>query len=452
MKKSLTLFIAFIALALFSGCPKDTETPEPGPVELSLYTNPSDGTLFSILMKDGRNITYFGQKDAVGLPTVIESVNVSYGAGQGDYLIKMQDNYKPSSILAPNGSEFGFEWISDNEFRVHAISPDGSVQVNVPIDLSTGGKSQKIVDNPENIRDGIETVFEIREIENVNTKVTMAGGGMSFNIVQCGATVDNAYVIMTTVPPIGSGDYITTGDGSGNYNTNVPQAGVPESDYEQECEKIGKIIDDVCEKYSYVKMFGLENNLSTIVSLISDKVAEAFPGSGEGEKITNMCNNAISALPAICEFNDETNIGDLCNLANLLYEEPAETEYKFYLSVTIPGQGTYETEDAIFDPAQPSQWDIDLGGSFSVQNLHTVPGDPSPSQGYTAYAYVYCPDADGTNAVISIVGTDGYTNSKSYDLTTSAEITLNVPGAAEGVMDMITVEAAGQQWQVSIVF
>ena len=53
---------------------------------------------------------------------------------------------------------------------------------------------------------------------------------------------------------------------------------------------------------------------------------------------------------------------------------------------------------------------------------------------------------------ISVVGTDGYSNSKEYDLTANAEISLTMPGGAEGVMDIITVSAMGQQLQISIVF
>ncbi|MBN1197847.1 MAG: hypothetical protein JXA23_00750 [Bacteroidales bacterium] len=40
------------------------------------------------------------------------------------------------------------------------------------------------------------------------------------------------------------------------------------------------------------------------------------------------------------KFNEKTPIGDLCNLAYLLYAE--------------------------FNPSQPSTWDLDLGGTFGV--------------------------------------------------------------------------------------
>ncbi|MBN1197846.1 MAG: hypothetical protein JXA23_00745 [Bacteroidales bacterium] len=53
---------------------------------------------------------------------------------------------------------------------------------------------------------------------------------------------------------------------------------------------------------------------------------------------------------------------------------------------------------------------------------------------------------------ISVVGTDGYSKSQDYTISINAEVSLHVPGGAKGVMDVITVTAKGQQWQISLVF
>jgi hypothetical protein len=47
----------------------------------------------------------------------------------------------------------------------------------------------------------------------------------------------------------------------------------------------------------------------------------------------------------------------------------------------------------------------------------------------------------GTPVTISIVGTDGYSNSNSATMKQSGTISLYVPGAKQGVQDLITVEA-----------
>lgn len=452
MKHFLPLLFAVFALLLFTGCPKEDTTVD-NPVELSIYTNPTDGTIFSIDMEDGRTITYFGDKDSEGMPTNLKSVTVNYGDGDGDYIIDMENTTIPKSVMAPNGSVFELDWISETSVRIKAISPDGTVQASVPFSTTTSYSSiNNVSDNPPNIRQGVDAIAKVREINDEPVTIAKNGGNMSFNIVQCDAAVKNAYVVMSTEPAIGSGDYVASGDGAGNYDAKVPQAGQPEADYEKECDEIGEIVNNVCLAYAGVKMFGLENNISTIAKLLSDNIPADLVNSPQGQMLLGKVDKALPAIDAICEFNDKTNIGDLCKLSHLLYEEPQQTSYKFTLTITIPGQGTFETESASFDPGQPSAWDIDLGGSFSVQNLHTVPGDPSPSQGYVAYAYVYCPDPDGTLVTISMVGTDGYSKSDSFDISTSSEVSLSVPGASEGVVDVITVDANGKQWQISIVF
>lgn len=456
MKKIATLLFAALMIFLFIGCPKDNDVePDPGTIEMGIFTNPTDGTLFVVTMEDGREIVYYGDKDANGMPTALTTASVSYPDIPGEFLINLNDSAQPTRILAPNGTVFEFEWLSETTMRLIAISPTGEVQVSMPVDFNDLGGGKSIADlpaNPPNIRDGMETVFTVKDKDQFQaTSLKSGNGNLSFNIIQCGEPVNNAYVIVTTDPPIGQLPPANF-DGDGNYSSNIPQSGADPADHEEECNKIGDIVDKVCDKFTYIEMFGLQNNSSQICFLLSGWIQDAFPNAGDAQSITNMCSNAFDAIPAICEFHNKTNIGDLCNLAHLLYEEPEQTNYTFSLSVTIPGQGTFETEDAAFDPTQPSSWNIDLGGEFAVQNLHTVPSDPGPTQGYVAYADVICPSSDGTMVTISVVGTDGYTDSKTYDLTANAEISLSVPGAAEGVMDVITVEAKGQQWQISIVF
>ncbi len=252
-KTSLLLLITGALLVLFTGCPKEN-TEADMPAELTIYTNPTDGTLFSIEMDDGRNIKYYGEKDFEGMPTILKTVAVNYGDGEGDYVIDIDNSTTPKSVLAPNGTVFQFEPTSETSVRIKAISPDGSIQVSVPFDMtSTETSINTVSSDPVNIREGMETVFNVRELDFQPLSVNKAGS-MSFNVIQCDQPVKNAYVIMSTNPPIGTGDYIASGDGAGNYNTNVPQSNQPEAPYEKECDEIGKIINNFCNKYGWAKM------------------------------------------------------------------------------------------------------------------------------------------------------------------------------------------------------
>jgi hypothetical protein len=84
-----------------------------------------------------------------------------------------------------------------------------------------------------------------------------------------------------------------------------------------------------------------------------------------------------------------------------------------------------------------------LKGSAGMSELTIEPLDPVPGQSYVIRARTICAPA-GTQLILSIAGSDNYSNSTTITLSeTVKEAALRVLGAMQGTRDTITVELSG---------
>jgi hypothetical protein len=80
------------------------------------------------------------------------------------------------------------------------------------------------------------------------------------------------------------------------------------------------------------------------------------------------------------------------------------------------------------------------------------PPDPGPYQGVTVTATIF-PFVSGCQISFSIVGTDGYTNSETYETDANGQASFYIPGAEEGVHDIVTITASnGNTYTVTYTF
>ena len=89
----------------------------------------------------------------------------------------------------------------------------------------------------------------------------------------------------------------------------------------------------------------------------------------------------------------------------------------------------------------PSPLYVDSGGDPAINAFKLEPSAPIHGEDYVATAYLSCIPA-GTLITMSIVGTDGYTDSQSQTVGTDSphiDATSHVPGAESGVYDVCTV-------------
>ena len=74
-----------------------------------------------------------------------------------------------------------------------------------------------------------------------------------------------------------------------------------------------------------------------------------------------------------------------------------------------------------------------------MDSTTVLPSDPTPGQGYAAAVTSACLTLD-SYATLSVVETDGYSDSVSSTVEGDAELTLSVLGVEEGIADLVTVK------------
>jgi len=461
MKKIIQVIMAGCLLVILYSCNKNSEeTTQDTGFTMVTYTNPTDPALFKVTYEDGTTVIFLGVKDAAGMPQKVHYVNVTYPDVPGEFLLSIDDNNQPVRQLTPNGTVFEYQVKGDSVLRLTVISPDGDIQVSIPIDLKGTGKSaQAMPGNTTGIaRTGLrsEPVFISAQELNAGPYKMVADNAMIFHVVKCGMDVTNATVVMKVSPALGVSTFNCTHIGNGFYSTSVPKSGEPPANTDQACEKIANQIMDVCTAYGFLSQIFTSQSLQTkICEEVASVIDKSYPGSASGEKIKAMCSKHIETLKALCnfadKFEDAQTLAKFCMLSMLFYTEP-QGGYSFTVSVSVPGRAVHTPGAQTFDPSNPQTYLVDMGGSFDIVNLRADPPDPGPGQGYTAYADIQCPDPAGTEVTISVVGSDGYTNSSTKTITATGQISLYVPGGAASVKDVVTVQGGGKTQQIVLIF
>jgi hypothetical protein len=463
MKKLTTLLLPIFILLVVTGCPKKDDDPEPEAREAEYYihTNPTDGAILSITEPDGSELTYYGTKDEEGYALSLEALALKYPGESDPYILTLDDESAPERIHAPNGTTFEFDIITENSFRLKAISPDGDIQITVPINLDSlkysSGYQEAVnrskVAGKRNGNGQIQaepmdraSYSQVQGSRDLNSLVTL-------NVLKCGEPIENAAITMITTPRIGNTNYVGKHIGLGAYEFGVPDVQAePPSGYEEKCDKIGQIADNVCGKLFWIGFAQAIAGNNTICTILSSEIQKAFPGANNKNKIIDVCSKAMDLIPKLCKLHKDKGLQNVCKLAFLLYVEPELQQYQCQFNVQIPGESSFTTEAISFNPNEPVFWEVSVPAEISVEKLITIPGDPAPHQGYEARAFVVCPDPQGTNVIMSIVGDDGYTNTETTTITENSVVSLWVPGADEAVRDIVTCTIGGRQWSVSIVF
>jgi hypothetical protein len=456
--KNIYATLLLCVIVTLAGCDLfDAEPENEASSNFELYTNPTDGTLFSVKLEDGTQITYFGEKDEDGLPTSIQSVNFIYTDETDPYTVILDEDKNPAKILATNGTVYNIEWIEGSKIRIKAITDDAKAQVSLPVDLDTLGLKYASLPSSKNIRSNLPSLLNVEPINSSTKSVTGTDATMTINVTSCGFPVKDAVVRINTSPELGAKNMVANNAGNGNYTANIPHDPDRLADVDKECDELVKRINEVCSTIGNTSMAEVQANPGKVGILCGAiDLYMLFDNSISAEdrkKISSVCPKVIALAAGLCEVvNLQKDLLNSCKLGKTIGTIPMSTEYKFSLAITAPGLGTVYSDQTVFDPEIADTWDMEIGGNMYIDNLHTEPGDPAPKQGYVAYASLICIPEGGINFTISVSGSDGYSNSYTEFVTENSTISLSVPGGAESVVDVISVQADNYTASMSVVF
>ena len=467
MKEKEYLKILLIATVLlvcntcqfFEKDEEDEELVELPTVEI--FDNPTDPTLMKITDLDGSTLTYFGEKDAEGLMKSIKQLIIDFADVEGITHLVYDSIMRPAKVETSNGTLYEFGWITEAKMRIKIISPNGQEQINIPYDLDSSYKSLLVEkDNlkPENIRKQVKPNANIRSMPASISKspgyLKSIKAVQTIQVMRCGEPVDNAVVRIGIMPAIGSFSLSPleyTGE-DGVYQVQIPHSFEKPTNLDIECNLLISDITSQCEA-AFMHKFKNQFMICFLLQEMYDDDPQAM--NDEQKKIIQSCHELARAIKVTCEIindNHELKV-NFCKEFLMSSNEPEETvNYSYTLFINIPGEEEFQTAFTQFDPNTPNSWTYDVGGETSAEKLYTVPVDPNPHQGYTAYAYVVCPEEAGTDVTISVQGSDGYTNSATFTLTENSEISLWVPGAIQNTVDKVTIATSAREWTITIIF
>ena len=373
-----------------------------------------------------------------------------------------------------NGVTLKLDWQSDNRIVVTAISSDGTLQAHVPADLLTHEaalsgtfqlKSEKIELCESNAL-SFNTTNDIFEspVESASPIHSMGEIGDSLpsviEVLKCGAPVNNAFVEMVILQDGPEGKTFTLPgqlSGPGQYVVFIPKQPTYNGlQVEQVCKNVVEIIGNGC-----IAVGALGPNAAPICLALAAAVDTATGGpTGEAILIEKACLTGFAVATGYCATIGNSPVPGapsaadyVCNSLREVTDRFVEGDIRIGPEARLPG-GEFLTSPFQTAPASgpfPS-FTLDSQGEVEITSFTTEPIDPAPMQGYTATAKMTCA-APGTQATMSIVGTDGYTDSITCDIEGEADCSLVVPGAKAGISDTVTVDITdGPKKTVALIF
>ncbi|MBX2828398.1 MAG: hypothetical protein KTR22_09550 [Flavobacteriaceae bacterium] len=441
--KPILVILAFMTCCFISCSTDDGSDEEPTNETsegINVYTNAADPLLVEFIDAESNKIQYYGTRDAEGRPTGIERMVVATDDGKEQtYLYDSAG--RPSYIYADNGTQFDLEWLDNETIALTVFTADGLNQINTIVDVNNPAPLQTNETNRVQQRTG-RAQLNYKSIAGTTQGETSFSNGQNvfLNTYECfeKADVNNPYFIVQDE----DGAFLRTISAqriaTGEYGATIPNDLAPSIDGQEICEGLGEFVVFACDLPPLP-----DGVLTAMCVTISSAIILTGIGAAAGAAILAACEEIVLAYELACaivQIYGDLGAGEaICN-ANFINQTWTDdliitgvvnalpTNFRSD-PVVAPGLGPYPTIE------------LDLGDETAVKSFFITPSAPASGQDYDAIARISCL-RPGMVVEVSVVGTDGYTDSISYNITQTdalGEFTLNVPGADTGIQDTCTV-------------
>ena len=461
-KKSIYLLITFLSFLLMGTTCINT------PDEFELFSegtymtiNPSDPEFIKLVTLEGDIIKVFGERDNQGFPNVIRQINFEHKNGE-KYFLSFGTNGKMVSAIADNGTVFQYEWISNSKIAVNIIASDGINQVNTEIDLAGLNKEksasvQRIASAvPRHQREEcfeLEfTPFEFNDATEPIILKSASNYGTTHNLLltSCGAPTFAEISRVNLYDQSGSvllKELYAKPIAKGQYSITVPSGSAPSLNPQNAAKKLASVLAMYCDA---IGLTGGNEMLasSQFCAALSLGLAKTGVGITMAPKALIACEGIAKSMVIYCKYFGQTaGIGAPSILDKIVeseYLEDIKLTGNMRLHVVINALPNNITK--AFTIAEGTQQtlkaEISENAKPNITSLVLSPSSPSADQDYTVSVSVFCMPV-GTKVTMDMVGTDGWTENKTFTITnasqSSGSFSMTVPGAETGVKDIITV-------------
>ena len=454
----------------------DVNELPPGLATASITTNTASSRLADFEANNGTRFTLSGERNSAGLPSAITAVQVQN-------IQSTHDQYKGKSALAATdtggrirelyhegGARVQFSYREDGKIgSIAIILADGSEQSVLSVDYSATAESAlaaKKARTPAPRRQGKVSVSKWSKAEEcahlgialkpsqqapvgalARTVTSANTSEATVTVQECGNAIAGARVFFVRADGALAPTYMASDVGGGVYKANIPLASGIGPDIEAHCAAFIETASSICSAISDSGGF----NPTIVAGLAANCLRFLNPLA------VAACEASLGVVVTYCEFG--APISDLvadsfCESVRDNLDLPSEEMVTYYAVAYLPSGGRAESGRVTvrrIDPVPPMY--IESGAILGPAIISFVqPEDPSPLQGYTVRVGVSC-RANADQVSVSVVGTDGYTDSAICALTNKqGGCTLAVPGGEAGVVDRITIVAGNEQRSLTVIF
>ncbi|XP_019641247.1 PREDICTED: uncharacterized protein LOC109482846 [Branchiostoma belcheri] len=415
-------------------------------VGVSTFLNPLDPVLVEVATDGGSVIQVQGNKTDEGTATSVESLTQTTAGGDETTVGFDPDSALVTTVVTSSGVTMTFTWTNDKVF-VTASAQNSSFELNVQVRLEPGDSSPG------------STLPEVNGTVSGTPTVAMQSLRLPVLVTRCGLPTDNVVVKafgykgsnLTSATDVSSLDpdveyRVLPTDEAGQFEIVVPASPAVSSPEAAQtvCDSVSRVVGGVCA--------ALLNTRPATDGTICNEVANAAQfittqSGAESTLILAACMGGFGAVQTFCNaFGYNTTEDEAIASSNLCQQVTGTVDsfspdpvlvvpkavFSNGLEVSVPGE--------VVSPGNTAQtlpvFSISSIGQ-AISSVTITPRDPLPEEDYVVYAQFVCTDAT-TVVTMAIVGTDGYT--KQVQCTGAiSDCTLYVPGAAELVVDRVTI-------------
>ena len=439
-----------------------------------LYVSSTDPAIIAATTPEGDTAIALGNKTDEGIPVNVEEFRIIDPDG-GETFVSLNEIGELSSAIDSTGTQFYFQWNSDyTSVNVMFVSVNSTEQFSINIDLT-----EPIIDDENNVtkRDADDIQFSERVAKTADDEVpryvtrnekqirqkrqvSQTSATVSVTVETCEMPQQNAIVI--------ADGFLGYDSDTGSYDTHNVYYGVetivpglyliavptkPSSiAVETFCDSVEIALANTCDIWDEVsevtKRF-TKVKPETIICTALERAAKKFL---QFEFITTLinkiCKQVFVGFNVYCDrASTDTSPADLiCDAVSGIIDPVVDIFNQqnifFEPYAVFPDGNTVRAEGRILDLPSGSS---DVSTTFNIVNDESrvsivsttvVPADPDPGESYVVTVVYECYSIN-TVVIMTIVGTDGYTDTISC--ANGPTCVLQVPGAAALVVDTVTI-------------
>jgi len=429
------------------------------------FVNPGDPLLLRAETLDGKVIDYFGERDANGLATAVTSIRVRFADGEVTTIL-LDDQSRPVRVFTPNGVLFEILWLTQTSIVLTATSPNGSLQITLPVDLNSVDASS-LTQASRHCANCSEPRVGLLGMENKYTEIASlkipAFPIRSSKVLRSHAKVGTRAVTKAALPAVQSTSNITANvrvfdcgpedladveativglpfgtiagkpQGGGLFRIDIPSPGKVAQDNIQAVKDsiIGKVASVGCDLQDALGSAGVCAAIAGTVDLFI-----AGPTGPEAAAIFAACQQRFGpAITAYCSSLGKSAAPGSDSVIDFIARNIGqEIDRAITLPVlVIPTVKVYgrQNQPTVTPSAQSvsfgevAEFIADTGNGAEIQSVTTTPAYPDQGQGYTTTAEIKCVPPN-TAVTMSILGSDNFQRSVTCTLNGDGTCSLTI--------------------------